>query len=512
VDEAPDVSRLEITQPSSRPGSRAVGTNIPVLRREKRRNQIGTAATNILSRKDLEYGDGTRNKKSVDTRWDTLTGEPTTSERGRPPQVKPSEFTPPGNSIYDTAEDRGMGLRTTGTGIAKGQSSFGDRVKKLKENTMMTEARPEWKGSSGRSSIVPPVADQVVDRPKFDIPRKSSKRATSPRNGNSGVSTPVSVILHSQAETSIVSPPASEYAGPIRKPLSPPQEVLSSPPRYLTSPTSFSPQTSDVPTQSYSNPTVNESRPQNQSATPMSSQDQRQPLSGSSEEHINQLHRKDSIASIERKFREAFESVNFPKATREQPVSRFSVTTYATSTADSTRRVSTDDPPPMPTPPNEITPMVNRRRPQVGGGSFDSTKATARKAVPGSPVFVSMSNRDSASWRNSKMLPKSPPEAASVDLITSLQAQLDNLAHRRANIQKSIHQMTQLMPTDPLARGMEARRQAEEKKKVEILKEDLADVVREEHDLGLRLHRAFKRRDQNAIYEPTGLWVRRVTG
>jgi hypothetical protein len=72
--------------------------------------------------------------------------------------------------------------------------------------------------------------------------------------------------------------------------------------------------------------------------------------------------------------------------------------------------------------------------------------------------------------------------------------------------------MTQLMPSDPLARGMEARRQAEEKQKVEMLKEDLDDVVREEHDIGLRLHRANKRRDQNAIYEPTGLWVRRVTG
>ena len=30
--------------------------------------------------------------------------------------------------------------------------------------------------------------------------------------------------------------------------------------------------------------------------------------------------------------------------------------------------------------------------------------------------------------------------------------------------------------------------------------------------LGLRLHRALKRRDQNAVYEPTGLWVRRITG
>jgi hypothetical protein len=123
-----------------------------------------------------------------------------------------------------------------------------------------------------------------------------------------------------------------------------------------------------------------------------------------------------------------------------------------------------------------------------------------------------MSARDSLSWRNSKMLPKSPPEAQSVDLISSLQAQLDNLAHRKANLEKSIYQMTQLMPSDPLARGMEALRQAEEKKKVEMLKEDLDDVVREEHDIGLRLHRALKRRDQNAVYEPTGLWVRRVTG
>jgi len=510
VDEIPDVSQLQITQPNSRPDSRAAGANIPVLRREKRRNLIGAATSNILPKKDADYGDGVKNKKNVDTRWDALTGEPTTGARGRPPQVKPSEFTPPGNSIYDTAEDRGMGLRTTGAGMAKGQSSFGDRVKKLKENTMMTGARPEWKGSSGRSTIVPPVADQVVDRPILEIPRKSSKRATSPRNVGSGASIPVSVILSGQSETSIVSPPASGYAGPIRKPLSPPQQGRNSPPRYLTSPTSLSPQASNVPTQSYSSTTL-ESRSPNQYTTPMSSQGQRQPLSGSSEDHVNQLKRKDSISSIERQFRETLKDVNFPKASRELPVSRFSVTTYATSTADSTPRVSADDFPPMPTLPQEITPIVNRRRPQIGG-SFDSTKATTRKAVPGSPVFISMSNRDSASWRNSKMLPKSPPEAASVDLITSLQAQLDNLAHRRANIEKSIHQMTQLMPSDPLARGMEARRQAEEKKKVEILKEDLADVVREEHDLGLRLHRALKRRDQNSVYEPTGLWVRRVTG
>ena len=487
VDEMPDVSQLQIAQQNSRPDSRTAGTNIPVLRREKRRNQIGAAATNLLSKKDADYGDGIRNKKNIDTRWDTLTGEPTTSERGRPPQVKPSEFAPPGNSIYDTAEDRGMGLRTTGTGMAKGQSSFGERVKKLKENTMITGARPEWKGSSGRSTIVPPVADQVVDRPILDIPRKSSKRTTSPRNTGSGASTPVSVIPYGQAETSIVAPPASGYAGPNRKPLSPPQEGQSSPPRYLTSPTALSPQTSNVPTQSYSSSAF-DSRSPNQYTTPMSSQGQRQPLSGSSEDHVNQLiNRKDSTSSIERQIpRSPRKTSIFPRlaANNLSPAlaSPHTLQVLRTQLLES----SADEFPPMPTPPKEITPIVNRRRPQIGGGSFDSTKATARKAVPGSPVFISMSNRDSsASWRNSKMLPKSPPEAASVDLITSLQAQLDNLAHRRVNIQKSIHQMTQLMPTDPLARGMEARRQAEEKEKVEILKEDLADVVREEHDLGL---------------------------
>lgn len=74
--------------------------------------------------------------------------------------------------------------------------------------------------------------------------------------------------------------------------------------------------------------------------------------------------------------------------------------------------------------------------------------------------------------------------------------------------------MTELMPPDTvgLGRGMEALRQQEEKRKVEELRADLADVVREEHELGLRLHRAWKRKDQQAVYEPTTLWVRRVTG
>lgn len=78
---------------------------------------------------------------------------------------------------------------------------------------------------------------------------------------------------------------------------------------------------------------------------------------------------------------------------------------------------------------------------------------------------------------------------------------------------KSIRQMTELMPTDGVLITDEVRRKREmEKMKVEGLREEEADVRRQEHEIGLRLHRAYKRRDKNAEFEPTGLWVRRVTG
>jgi len=73
--------------------------------------------------------------------------------------------------------------------------------------------------------------------------------------------------------------------------------------------------------------------------------------------------------------------------------------------------------------------------------------------------------------------------------------------------------MTELMPTDSLVVTDEVRRKRElEKMKIERLRTEEADVRREEHDIGLRLHRAWKRRDKDAVYEPTGLWVRRITG
>ena len=112
-----------------------------------------------------------------------------------------------------------------------------------------------------------------------------------------------------------------------------------------------------------------------------------------------------------------------------------------------------------------------------------------------------------------KALPLAPPEMQSAnDRVAYLTARLDSLAHRRTNINKSIKQMTELMPTDNLLASADVIRRREiEKKKVEGLKEELAEIQREEYDLGLKLYRANKRLEREAAFEPSSLWVRRVT-
>ena len=78
----------------------------------------------------------------------------------------------------------------------------------------------------------------------------------------------------------------------------------------------------------------------------------------------------------------------------------------------------------------------------------------------------------------------------------------------------SIQQMTELMPKDMLLSSIEVQRKREdEKRKVEMLKQELADIQQQEFDLGLKLHRANKRRERESEFEEGGsLWIRRITG
>ncbi|KAK1249169.1 hypothetical protein MKX07_002685 [Trichoderma sp. CBMAI-0711] len=141
------------------------------------------------------------------------------------------------------------------------------------------------------------------------------------------------------------------------------------------------------------------------------------------------------------------------------------------------------------------------------------------EAPPSKPADNEASSRTNPpkhkpTMSTTKPLPPAPPELASSssdDRIAQLNATLASLAHRKVNINKSIQQMTELMPRDNLMASAEVLRKREiEKQKVEGLKKELAEIQLEEYDLGLKLHRAYKRLDRGADYEPTTLWVRRV--
>lgn len=168
-------------------------------------------------------------------------------------------------------------------------------------------------------------------------------------------------------------------------------------------------------------------------------------------------------------------------------VSRFSATTFATTEAGSPPRVSRrsneTDAPPVP------------RMPLGMSGK----RVTARKPTP-----------SQLSASTSKSLPQSPPEMEASNRIEAMEAKLRDLARRRANINTIINELTQVIQPSSIAYDLATR--SEVTKTVKSLNSELDDIKKEEHDVGLRLHRAKKKRDEEDYFcEPSGLWIKRVT-
>ncbi|RHZ67494.1 uncharacterized protein CDV56_105691 [Aspergillus thermomutatus] len=178
-----------------------------------------------------------------------------------------------------------------------------------------------------------------------------------------------------------------------------------------------------------------------------------------------------------------------------EPVSRFSATTFATTESGSStpsRRESVD----AASQSTENAPSIMSRKRPIPSAVAPGKKPT-RKPTP--------SQAD-----NSKDLPQCPPEQQAQNRIEMLEARRDNLARRRANINTIIHELTQVIQPSSIAYDMAAR--DEVKKTVTSLNNELADIKREEHEIGMKLFRAWKKRDEQDLYGgDTGLWVKRVT-
>ncbi|KAI1382288.1 hypothetical protein F4677DRAFT_401533 [Hypoxylon crocopeplum] len=565
IDEIPDMSQLAIDPRG--PSRSEPRTNIPMMRRERRKNS--DAALNAV--RETKSRERLRQQRPYghDVRWDPNTGEPTTDEKGRPSQVNPQEYA------------QGLGTRAGSVSPPEAKqaqqspNSFGDRLRRIRQPSGSPQPepapRPEWRGASGRTTLVAPVSD-TRDVAPLRLPRKSSKRVSRAP----GVLSPVHSVESESLSSPITRGSGMDSPNYDRSMSSQPIPQPHSPSIAITNP-GLNPHTYPSPPLSDDNTvpaTYSPTQRQPLAPQPLNHQQQslqiptndkairRKPAGGTG--HYPQQSMSSSIYSQQDPY-----PAHAPQAHPDtpadgwtQPPSRFSITTYATSHQSTTPRESIDgDAPPMPTPPQQFAAqqqsqtkpaqgasILDRKRPIVSG--FDSA-GSSRKGSPIEPVKISL---DSSYYMTSglsstlttssskparesslspkisdprlsilsntdtkdKSLPPAPPETQSLqtqDRVAQLNAKLQALGNRRININTAIKQMTELMPTDNiLASEAVVRKREAEKRKVESLRQELAEVERESYELGLKLHRAYKRLDREAEYEPTTLWVRRVTG
>ncbi|KAI4196696.1 MAG: hypothetical protein LQ350_006387 [Teloschistes chrysophthalmus] len=427
------------------------------------------------------------------TRWDEYSGERTTSEKGKPGQVTPSAIPFDAKPGLVGTPQPAFGMTTT---ISSGNPPVRRKKVASREENFTPAVREEWKGASGRYRIVNPPVDKphppgkpVVFPPGSQYLEQSptelhrTRDAISPTAGLglapiSGKSTPTPEHYRDDFRQDSIHEAANESREP------PSSAQVTSPVSTLTSPSP---------------------RPESDSGSVVMLEDKRSPLARHpSTEALTHVPRpptpeptpnssRDSQGpnGLGSDFHSSFEQLNL----KDQPQSRFSATTYATTAYDSppaTPEAIHESP--VVSPPS---PILNRKRPVPPAGIPKKRKPTPSEAELARETM------------QSKSLPKSPPEMEAQDRVTSLQASLDNLRRRKINVRTVLHELTNVVQPSSIAYDIAARKEV--KKTVDGLNRELTEILKEEHETGLKLHRAWKRQDKSSAYEPTTLWVRRVT-
>lgn len=88
---------------------------------------------------------------------------------------------------------------------------------------------------------------------------------------------------------------------------------------------------------------------------------------------------------------------------------------------------------------------------------------------------------------------------------------MDDLRLRRSNVGRLLRDLNEHAPANPLVTDF--RKMRERERRIREFEDELADIAREEHDTGLKLHRAWRKRErEDPMGMESALWVRRVTG
>lgn len=517
--DSPDVSPVSDTPSPSASGRSNVTTlgrfnsNLPVPKKTRK-------FWNRPSTESPEQG-------SITTHWDVYSGEPTTSEKGKPPSTTPSAV----KLHADPSPGRLNGYGTSthiSAGNAKTENSIGRKRVASRDLNNAPIVRPEWKGAGGRHKILNPLFDkplppgkaptfpagsETYHQEELERARLSEERVKSPTSPRipmnsaprraSKAGQPSIVINTQDLQQNITAPKdkIEDTTGDMTPPAIPQNSQIRN--SSLTaddtrSPLERNPSNEEMKRRrSQPLPELPQTPPQREPTPP--EENVEQPPQATTMITPTSIDKAEDPSQIESRFRAGLHHMHI----QDEPPSRFSATTYATTTYDSppaTPEVGSDSPV-MSTTPNSI---LNRKRPVAPAGML-SSRVAARKPTPSEMSVTSQPTSES----KRKELPKSPPEKQAVSRVAALQAKVDNLKRRRNNLQTVIYELTHVVQPSSIAYDMASRQEI--KRTVEGLNKELADVQKDEHETGLKLHRAMKRDDEFAAYEPTSIWVRRVT-
>lgn len=443
-----------------------LGSSLPVPTKSYKFRGTGAAFSESRGGDSSTSPPGRGSAQAALTRWDDFSGEPTTSETGKPAQATPRA------TSFQSEVSAGHSTSPYGnTTTIRGGSSQGRRVCSSKQVDPVFTPKESWRSAGGRRTNGYPILDKPLPsgRPSA-FPHDTQKDSANLLETSSGRNSPASTIVQSVH----------------RKPIQPPNLLMGS----LDDSKS---KTSTVLARSTVEITGSSSL-----ATRKASADiQRKCLPASPDVTPNRVANGHDLDLIESDFRAKMHHMHL----EDQPPSRFSATTYATTAYDSppaTPGMSSESPVATP------SSILNRKRPVPIAG-IPNSRLAPRKPTPSE---LSKSFHADEDGRFSKSLPKSPPEAQAVTRVASLEAKLDNLRCRRANLKTVIQELTYVVQPSSIAYDKASRQEI--KRTVDGLDKELAEVAKEEHETGLQLHRAWKRQDNDSAYEHSSLWVKRL--
>jgi hypothetical protein len=194
-----------------------------------------------------------------------------------------------------------------------------------------------------------------------------------------------------------------------------------------------------------------------------------------------------------------------------EPMSRFSATTYS-STEPNSRNPSPRGSMLLDTRSTEdlsASSIMARRRPIAPVGL-----PVSKKPIDNKPVRKPTPSQVAEQVKQHPVQPSSPPSGEPLDAqgrIEAMETKRTELAQRRFTLETVIVElMKAFQPNSVVVYDLAAK--TEVQKSVKSMENEIADIKKEEHDLGLKITRAWRRLDEKEnAGDGNNLWVKRVT-